>query len=55
MTASAHFKPLRLGGVELSHRVGMALLARHRSRQPGDVPHALNAEYYYLGMLIMRP
>ena len=46
MTASALFKPLRLGSVELSHRVVMAPLTRLRSRQPGDVPQALNAEYY---------
>jgi N-ethylmaleimide reductase len=37
---------LRLGAVELSHRVVMAPLTRLRSRQPGDVPHALNADYY---------
>ena len=46
MTASALFTPLPLGSVELSHRVVMAPLTRLRSRQPGDVPHALNAEYY---------
>lgn len=46
MTVSALFEPLRLGSIELSHRVVMAPLTRLRSRQPGDVPHALNAEYY---------
>lgn len=46
MTASALFTPLSLGSVELSHRVVMAPLTRLRSRQPGDVPHALNVEYY---------
>lgn len=46
MTASALFTPLTLGSVELSHRVVMAPLTRLRSRQPGDVPHALNVEYY---------
>lgn len=46
MTASALLKPLRLGSIELSHRVVMAPLTRLRSRQPGDVPHALNATYY---------
>jgi N-ethylmaleimide reductase len=46
MSALNLFDPLRLGAVELSHRVVMAPLTRLRSRQPGDVPHALNAEYY---------
>lgn len=46
MTTSALFNSLRLGSIELSHRVVMAPLTRLRSRQPGDVPHALNAEYY---------
>ena len=46
MTASALFTPLPLGSVELSHRVVMAPLTRLRARQPGDVPHALNVEYY---------
>jgi N-ethylmaleimide reductase len=46
MTSSPLFTPLRLEAVELSHRVVMAPLTRLRSRQPGDVPHALNAEYY---------
>ncbi len=46
MTSTALFTPLPLGSVELSHRIVMAPLTRLRSRQPGDVPHALNAEYY---------
>lgn len=46
MNPSPLFTPLRLGAVELAHRVVMAPLTRLRSRQPGDVPHALNAEYY---------
>lgn len=46
MTAPTLFNPLRLGAVELAHRVVMAPLTRLRSRQPGDVPHALNAAYY---------
>lgn len=46
MTTSALFTALPLGSVELSHRIVMAPLTRLRSRQPGDVPHALNAEYY---------
>lgn len=40
------FTPLRLGAIELAHRVVMAPLTRLRSQQPGDVPHALNAQYY---------
>ena len=38
--------PLRVGDLELSHRVVMAPLTRMRSTQPGDVPNALNATYY---------
>jgi N-ethylmaleimide reductase len=40
------FSPLQVGDVELTHRVVMAPLTRLRSTQPGDVPNALNAEYY---------
>jgi N-ethylmaleimide reductase len=40
------FSPLRLGAFELKHRIVMAPLTRLRSRQPGDVPWSLNAEYY---------
>jgi N-ethylmaleimide reductase len=40
------FSPIRVGAVELSHRVAMPPLTRMRSRQPGDVPQAMNAEYY---------
>lgn len=40
------FQPTRLGALDLAHRVVMAPLTRMRSRQPGDVPRALNAEYY---------
>lgn len=46
MTASALFKPLRLGSYALSHRLVMAPLTRMRAGQPGDVPRALNVEYY---------
>lgn len=46
MSAEALFTPIRVGAVELSHRVVMPPLTRMRSRQPGDVPQALNAEYY---------
>jgi N-ethylmaleimide reductase len=40
------FTPLRVGSLELSHRVVMAPLTRMRSTQPGDVPNAMNARYY---------
>ncbi len=43
---SSLFTPLRLGAIALKHRIIMAPLTRLRSRQPGDVPHALNADYY---------
>jgi N-ethylmaleimide reductase len=37
---------LPFGAVALPNRVLMAPLTRSRSKQPGDVPWALNAEYY---------
>ena len=40
------FHSLRLGSLDLPNRVLMAPLTRSRSKQPGDVPWALNAEYY---------
>lgn len=40
------FTPLTLGEVILPNRIVMAPLTRMRSRQPGNVPYALNAEYY---------
>ena len=40
------FTPLRLGSITLDHRVVMAPLTRLRSRDPGEVPYALNAVYY---------
>ncbi len=42
----ALFSPLRAGAFSLKHRVVMAPLTRMRSAQPGDVPQALNVEYY---------
>ncbi|HRJ12582.1 MAG TPA: alkene reductase, partial [Alphaproteobacteria bacterium] len=39
-------EPLKLGDLTLPNRVIMAPLTRMRSRQPGNIPHALNAEYY---------
>ena len=38
--------PLRIGDLDLSHRIVLAPLTRMRSTQPGDVPNALNATYY---------
>lgn len=35
-----------LGDIELPHRIVMAPLTRSRSKQPGDIPQALNTEYY---------
>lgn len=46
MSADPLFTPVRLGALALEHRVVMAPLTRMRARQPGDVPHALNATYY---------
>ena len=38
--------PLRIGDLQLAHRVVLAPLTRMRSTQPGDIPNALNATYY---------
>jgi N-ethylmaleimide reductase len=40
------FSPLAAGDLNLAHRIVMAPLTRLRSTQPGDIPNALNAEYY---------
>jgi N-ethylmaleimide reductase len=40
------FSPLALGELQLSHRVVMAPLTRMRSAQPGNIPQAMNVEYY---------
>jgi N-ethylmaleimide reductase len=40
------FDPLAVGDLTLKNRVIMAPLTRMRSRQPGNVPWELNAEYY---------
>lgn len=40
------FQPFTLGDLELPNRVLMAPLTRSRAAQPGDVPVAMNAEYY---------
>ena len=40
------FDPLKLGNLTLPNRVIMAPLTRQRSKQPGNIPWALNVEYY---------
>lgn len=40
------FEPLQLGDLTLQNRIIMAPLTRMRAKQPGNIPHALNAEYY---------
>ncbi len=40
------FAPLQIGSWPLAHRVVMAPLTRMRATLPGNVPNALNAEYY---------
>lgn len=40
------FDTLQLGDIRLNNRVIMAPLTRMRSKQPGNIPTALNAEYY---------
>jgi N-ethylmaleimide reductase len=40
------FDTLTLGDLTLKNRIIMAPLTRMRSKQPGNIPHALNAEYY---------
>jgi N-ethylmaleimide reductase len=44
--ANPLFTPVALGALALKHRVAMAPLTRLRATRPGDVPRALNAEYY---------
>ena len=40
------FEPLTIGSLTLPNRIIMAPLTRMRAKQPGNVPHELNAEYY---------
>lgn len=40
------FDSLKMGDLTLPNRVIMAPLTRMRSKQPGNIPHQLNAEYY---------
>ena len=45
-TLSTLFSPITFAGISARHRVVMAPMTRARSSQPGDVPNALNAQYY---------
>jgi len=40
------FDPLKIGDLTLNNRFVMAPLTRMRSKQPGNIPHELNAKYY---------
>ena len=40
------FEPLTIGSLTLPNRIIMAPLTRMRAKQPGNVPHQLNANYY---------
>ncbi len=40
------FDPITMGDVALQNRIVMAPLTRMRTKQPGNIPTALNAEYY---------
>ena len=46
MTSTSLFSPVNIGALALKHRVVMPPLTRMRAGQPGDVPTALNAQYY---------
>lgn len=45
MTAQL-FATIKVGQLHLNHRVAMAPLTRSRAGQPGNVPTAMNVEYY---------
>jgi N-ethylmaleimide reductase len=40
------FSAVRIGAIDLSHRVVMAPLTRSRAQEPGDIPGELMREYY---------
>ena len=40
------FDPIQAGDLTLKNRLVMAPLTRMRSKQPGNIPSALNAAYY---------
>jgi N-ethylmaleimide reductase len=45
-TALQLFQPVKVGAIELAHRIVMAPLTRLRSTVPGDVPNDMMVEYY---------
>jgi len=46
LSADKLFTPIKVGPIELKHRVVMSPLTRSRSVQPGDIPGDLMREYY---------
>jgi N-ethylmaleimide reductase len=40
------FEPIRIGAIDLPHRVVLAPLTRMRAEMPGNVPNDLMATYY---------
>lgn len=46
MSSAKLFTPVDLGQLRLPNRVLMAPLTRNRALPDGDVPHAMNAQYY---------
>ena len=40
------FSPIRIGAIDLMHRVVLAPLTRMRADLPGNVPNDLMAKYY---------
>jgi N-ethylmaleimide reductase len=46
MSMPTLFSPLQMGPYALAHRVVMAPLTRMRATRPGNVPNAMNAQYY---------
>lgn len=40
------FTPLQLFDITLQNRIFMTPMTRMRSKQPGNIPYELNAEYY---------
>lgn len=43
---NAMFTPIKIGSLELPHRIAMAPLTRSRASKSGNVPTAMNVEYY---------
>lgn len=46
MSTPLLLQPAKIGSLDVPNRIVMAPLTRQRSKQPGNVPYALNAEYY---------